>query len=45
MVSFNDENLSPITSALLFSLSGRGDNAGESKESAAVANMRMNIRN
>ena len=46
LVSFNDETLSPITSALLFSLSGRsGDETGEKKESAAVAHMRMNIRN
>lgn len=46
LVSFNDETLSPITSALLFSLSGRsGDDTGEQKESAAVANMRMNLRN
>lgn len=44
LVSFNDEALSPITSGLLFSLSGR-EQDGEKKESAAVANMRMNLRN
>lgn len=44
MVSFNDESLSPITSGLLFVMSGRGDQ-GEGKENAAVVNMRMNIRN
>jgi hypothetical protein len=44
LVSFNDESLSPITSMLLFSLSGRGGE-GEAVENAAVENLRMNIRN
>ena len=44
MVSFNDESLSPITSGLLFVMSGRGGE-GQGKENAAVANIRMNIRN
>jgi len=43
LVSFNDESLSPITSGLLFALSGRGME-GEGVENAAVANLRMNIR-
>jgi hypothetical protein len=45
LVSFNDESLAPITSSLLFSLSGRGDDTGEKRENAAIANMRMTIRN
>lgn len=45
LVSFNDESLSPVTTGLLFSLSGRGDHTAEGRENAAVTNMRMNLRN
>lgn len=45
LVSVNDENLSPITSSLLFTLSGRSDMEEERKENVAITNMRMNIRN
>ena len=47
LVTFNDENLSPITSSILFALSGRRADMmmEEEKENMAVTNMRMNIRN
>ena len=47
LVSFNDENLSPVTSGMLFALSGRRGDAEEEagRENVAVTNMRMHLRN
>ena len=45
LVSFNDEGLSPITSNILFALSGRGDDNSNNRENMAITNMRINIRN
>lgn len=45
LVTFNDENLSPITSAILFTLSGRRADQQDGRENAAITNMRMNLRN
>lgn len=47
LVTFNDENLSPITSAILFALSGRKTDLPEQdqRENVAITNMRMNLRN
>jgi hypothetical protein len=45
LVTFNDENLSPITSAILFTLSGRGADQQDGRENAAITNIRMNLRN
>ena len=44
LVSFNNENLSSITSGILFSLSGRDDLEGSNIENIAITNMRMKLR-